>query len=54
MQKLNELFSLEGTPAGRWESPQELQGLAVFLSPPASSFVNGETTYEDGGLSSVI
>lgn len=42
------------TPAGRWGKPEELQGLAIFLASKASSFINGQVVYVDGGLSSVI
>jgi gluconate 5-dehydrogenase len=38
------------TPAGRWGEVDELIGAAVFLSGPASSFVNGHTLYVDGGM----
>jgi gluconate 5-dehydrogenase len=38
------------TPAGRWGDPQELTGAAVFLASEASSFVNGQVIYVDGGL----
>lgn len=38
------------TPAGRWGKPEELVGGAVFLSSPASDFVNGQILYVDGGL----
>ena len=38
------------TPAGRWGQPEELVGAAVFLSSPASNFVNGQILYVDGGL----
>jgi len=38
------------TPAGRWGEVEELVGAAVFLSAPASSFVNGHTLYVDGGI----
>jgi gluconate 5-dehydrogenase len=38
------------TPAGRWGNVDELIGAAVFLSGPASSFVNGHTLYVDGGI----
>ena len=38
------------TPAGRWGKPEELVGAAVFLSSPASDFVNGQILYVDGGL----
>lgn len=38
------------TPAGRWGNPEELQGLAVFLASRASSYVNGQVIYVDGGI----
>lgn len=38
------------TPAGRWGRVDELVGAAVFLSAPASSFVNGQVLYVDGGV----
>jgi gluconate 5-dehydrogenase len=38
------------TPAGRWGDPAELVGPAVFLASEASSFVNGQVIYVDGGL----
>jgi gluconate 5-dehydrogenase len=42
------------TPAGRWGTVDELIGAAVFLSSPASSFVNGHILYVDGGITSVL
>jgi len=42
------------TPAGRWGKPEELQGLAVFLASEASSYVNGQVIFVDGGLTAVI
>ena len=38
------------TPAGRWGEPEELIGIAIFLSSAASDFMNGQTVYIDGGL----
>jgi len=38
------------TPAGRWGEVEELIGACVFLSSPASSFVNGHILYVDGGI----
>ena len=38
------------TPAGRWGNPEELVGTAVFLSSDASSFINGQIIYIDGGF----
>jgi gluconate 5-dehydrogenase len=42
------------TPAGRWGNPDELAGAALFLAGDASSFVNGQILYVDGGLLSAI
>lgn len=36
-------------PAGRWGDPSDLGGAAVFLSSPASDYVNGITLPVDGG-----
>ncbi|BDA82623.1 gluconate 5-dehydrogenase [Aureimonas sp. SA4125] len=38
------------TPAGRWGKVEELQGAAIFLASNASSFVNGQILYVDGGV----
>lgn len=38
------------TPAGRWGRTEELVGPAVFLASAASSFVNGQVLYVDGGI----
>jgi len=40
---------LERIPAGRWGQPQDLGGAAVFLSSPASDYINGFTIAVDGG-----
>lgn len=42
------------TPAGRWGAVEELCGTAVFLSSKASSFVNGQIIFVDGGLTSSV
>ena len=42
------------TPAGRWGQVEELVGAAVFLSSPASSFVNGHTLFVDGGITASL
>ncbi len=40
---------LERTPAGRWGEPEDVAGAAVFLSSPASDYVNGHVLVVDGG-----
>jgi len=42
------------TPAGRWGDTAELVGALVFLSSAASSFVNGQVLYVDGGMTAVV
>jgi len=42
------------TPANRWGEPEELVGISVFLASKASSFVNGQIFYIDGGVLATI
>jgi gluconate 5-dehydrogenase len=39
------------TPAGRWGSPDEIAGLAVFLASGASDYITGQLLVIDGGMS---
>lgn len=41
-------------PIGRWGELEELQGAAIFLASPASSYVNGHVLYVDGGVTAVV
>lgn len=43
-------YIISRTPAGRWGTPEDLVGTAVFLASAASDFVNGQLIYVDGGL----
>jgi gluconate 5-dehydrogenase len=47
-------FIINRTPAGRWGDPDDLIGTAIFLSSPASNFVNGQIIYVDGGILATI
>jgi gluconate 5-dehydrogenase len=47
-------FILNRTPSGRWGDPEDLMGVAVFLSSRASDFVNGQIIYVDGGILATI
>jgi 2-dehydro-3-deoxy-D-gluconate 5-dehydrogenase len=40
---------LERIPAGRWGSPHDVAGAAVFLASPASDYINGHILAVDGG-----
>ena len=44
---------LSRTPAGRWGTPQDMAGIAVFLASPASDFVTGAAIPVDGGFASL-
>ena len=39
------------TPAHRWGTPEDLEGLAVYLASPASRFHTGDVLTIDGGYS---
>lgn len=43
---------LARTPAGRWGTPADMAGIAVFLASSASDFVTGTAIPVDGGYSS--
>jgi 2-deoxy-D-gluconate 3-dehydrogenase len=43
---------LARTPAGRWGTPEDFAGVAVFLASSASDFITGATIAVDGGFSS--
>lgn len=40
---------LERIPAGRWGTPEDLEGAVIFLASSASNYVNGHTLAVDGG-----
>ena len=42
------------TPTGRWGDVSELGGAAVFFLSDAASFINGQTLFVDGGMTSVV
>ena len=42
------------SPAQRWAQPEELVGTALYLSSAASSYVNGQIIYVDGGWLAVL
>jgi gluconate 5-dehydrogenase len=42
------------TPAGRWGTLDDLVGPAIFLASPASSYMNGQVLFIDGGMTAVV
>jgi gluconate 5-dehydrogenase len=42
------------TPAGRWGVSADLVGPTVWLASDASSYVNGQTIFVDGGMTAVV
>jgi 2-deoxy-D-gluconate 3-dehydrogenase len=53
LEGLNERV-LARTPVGRWGTPNDLQGTAIFLATAASDFVTGVALPVDGGYSAVV
>ncbi len=47
-------FILSRTPAGRWGQPDDVAGTALFLASNLSDFINGQTIFVDGGISSTL
>jgi 3-oxoacyl-[acyl-carrier protein] reductase len=43
--------SLRKTPLGRWGTPDDMAGCALWLASPLASFVTGVTIPVDGGIS---
>ena len=43
----------EHTPMGRRGTPEELEGLAIYLASDASRYVTGQTFVQDGGWTAV-
>jgi len=46
--------ALARTPAGRWGTPDDLTGVAVFLASAASDFITGAAIPVDGGYSALL
>jgi len=46
--------ALARTPAGRWGTTDDFQGVAVFLASAASNFVTGASIVVDGGYSITV
>jgi NAD(P)-dependent dehydrogenase (short-subunit alcohol dehydrogenase family) len=44
-------FAVARTPAGRWGTPADIVGTALFLASRASDYVSGQSLFVDGGLS---
>ncbi len=47
-------YIIRRTPAGRWGTPEDLVGAALFLASPASDFVTGQILYVDGGVTAAF
>jgi 3-oxoacyl-[acyl-carrier protein] reductase len=42
--------TLQGIPAGRFGTPEDIAGATLFLASPLSSYIHGQTIVVDGGL----
>ena len=41
-------------PADRWGTVDDLVGPAIFVASPASSYMNGQVLFVDGGMTAVV
>lgn len=41
--------SLKKIPLGRWGTPEEIGGIALFLASPLAAYITGQTLIADGG-----
>jgi 3-oxoacyl-[acyl-carrier protein] reductase len=41
---------IDATPLGRWGTPDDVAGAAVFLASPAAAFLTGQTIVVNGGV----
>lgn len=47
-------FIRSRTPAKRWGQPDDVAGTALFLASSLSDFINGQTIFVDGGITSTL
>jgi 3-oxoacyl-[acyl-carrier protein] reductase len=40
----------DSTPLGRWGTPEDVAGAAIFLASPAANFLTGQTLLVGGGI----
>ena len=45
---------IDKTPVGRWGTPEEIAGAAVYLASDEASYVNGQTLLVDGGMTTAL
>ena len=45
---------VDKTPVGRWGTPEEIAGAAVYLASDEASYVNGQTLLVDGGMTTAL
>jgi 3-oxoacyl-[acyl-carrier protein] reductase len=42
--------TLQAIPLGRWGTPEDMGGVALFLASPLSAYVTGQMVWADGGM----
>jgi gluconate 5-dehydrogenase len=50
LQRKGEMLASK-TPLGRLGQPNDLKGVVIFLSSPASDYITGQVIVVDGGIS---